>query len=59
MEKNLSLTIRCCWKPGSEKLTLMFDVEGLYMMVANLYGREKYAITPSLMEQVENLKKKQ
>jgi hypothetical protein len=46
------------FEAGDEKLTLMFDVEGLNMMVANLYGREKHAITQSLMEHVENLKKK-
>ncbi len=44
---------------GEEKLTLMFDVEGLNMMVANLYGREKYAISPALIQQVENLRKRQ
>jgi hypothetical protein len=43
---------------NDEKLTLMFDAEGLNMMVANLYGRERHSIAPSLMEQVENLKKK-
>ncbi|MEO0570989.1 MAG: hypothetical protein AAF039_04735 [Bacteroidota bacterium] len=41
---------------SEEKLTLMFDAEGLKMVVANLYGREKYAINPFLMEYVEKLK---
>lgn len=44
---------------GDEKLTLMFDAKGLHMMVANLYGREKYAIASSLLKQVENLRKKE
>ncbi len=42
---------------GEERLTLMFDKEGLKMVVASLYGREKYNVTPQLIACVEKLKK--
>ena len=42
---------------GEERITLMFDKVGLKMVVASLYGREKFDVNPSLIEHVEKLKK--
>jgi len=42
---------------GEERLTLMFDEKNLKMVVASLYGREKFDISSILIEQVEKLKK--
>lgn len=43
---------------GEEKLTLMFDVDGPEMMVANLMQRKRYAIENGIIDEIEDIKKK-